>query len=72
MVSVSMIISAGLMSFASAHNKVARLMGIYLYNSLQALMANFFGWVGANTAGYSKKVATNGIVAVGFALGNIR
>ena len=70
-VSVPAITGAGLMSFAPAHNKIARLMGIYLYNSLQALMAIVFGWVGANTAGYSKKIAANGLVAVGFALGNI-
>lgn len=68
---VPAVIGAGLMSFAPVQNKSAKLAGIFLYYSLSSTMAITFSWIGTNTAGYSKKVASNGMIAVGFALGNI-
>lgn len=65
------ILGAGLMSFAPVDNKSAKLAGIFLYYSLSSTMAITFSWIGANTAGYSKKIASNAMIAVGFALGNI-
>ncbi|MCJ1304697.1 hypothetical protein MMC08_007510 [Hypocenomyce scalaris] len=68
---VPTIIGAGLMSFAPTHNQGAKLTGIFLYNCVDVAMVLVFSWLGANTAGYSKKVAANAIVAVGYSVGNI-
>lgn len=65
------IISGALMSFMPESNKPGKLAGIYLINSCVAVMALIFSWVGANTAGYTKRVAANAIVAIAFGIANI-
>lgn len=68
---VPAILGAGLMSFAPGNNQAAKLAGIYLYNAITSGMALIYSWIGVNTAGYSKKVAANGMIAAAFAVGNI-
>ncbi|KAH8810623.1 putative allantoate permease [Xylogone sp. PMI_703] len=63
------IMSGALMSFESS--RPGKLAGIYLINCCVAGMALIFSWVGANTAGYTKRVAANAVVAVGFGVANI-
>ncbi|EXL65428.1 hypothetical protein FOPG_18345 [Fusarium oxysporum f. sp. conglutinans race 2 54008] len=64
-------IGAGLMSFISDDNQVGKLAGIYLINSIVAPLAIIFSWVGANTMGYTKRVAANASVAIAYAIANI-
>ena len=65
------IIGAGLMSFISDKNQPGKLAGIYLINTIVAPLAIIYSWVGANTAGYTKRVASNATVAIGFSIANI-
>ncbi|KAF1990821.1 putative allantoate permease [Aulographum hederae CBS 113979] len=64
-------IGAGLMSFLPASNKAGVLAGIYMINFVVAPMALVFSLVGSNCQGYTKKVATSAIVAIGFSIANI-
>lgn len=68
---VPTVIGAGLMSFISPTNQPGKLAGIYLINAIVAPLALIFSWVGANTAGYTKKVAANAAVAIAFSIANI-
>ncbi|KIW99684.1 uncharacterized protein Z518_11097 [Rhinocladiella mackenziei CBS 650.93] len=65
------VIGAGLMSFISADNQPGKLAGIYLINTIVAPLAIIYTWVGANTAGYTKRVASNAAIAVSFSVANI-
>jgi hypothetical protein len=65
------VIGAGLFSFLDGMNQPGRLAGIYLVNTIVAPLALIFTWVGANTAGYTKRVVANGMVAAAFGISNI-
>lgn len=65
------VIGAGLMSFISPKNQPGKLAGIYLINTIVAPLAIIYTWVGANTMGYTKRVASNAIIAIGFSIANI-
>ncbi|TPX13011.1 uncharacterized protein E0L32_006656 [Thyridium curvatum] len=67
---VPTLIGAGLMSFYS-RSQAGSLAGIYLINFDVAPLALVYAWVGANVQGYTKKVTTNVIVAIGFSIANI-
>ncbi|KAF5638077.1 allantoate transport [Fusarium sp. NRRL 52700] len=67
---VPTLIGAGLMSFYSS-SQAGSLAGIYLINFDVAPLALIYALVGANVQGYTKKVTTNAIVAVGFSIANI-
>lgn len=61
---------AGLMSFYSS-SQAGSLAGIYLINFDVAPLALIYALIGANIQGYTKKVTTNVIIAVGFSIANI-
>ena len=42
-----------------------------MINFIAAPLAIIYSWVGANTAGYTKRVASNAIIAIGFSIANI-
>ncbi|CAJ0555036.1 Ff.00g135490.m01.CDS01 [Fusarium sp. VM40] len=67
---VPTLIGAGLMSFYS-DSQAGSLVGIYLINFDVAPLALIYALVGANVQGYTKKVTTNAIVAIGFSIANI-
>ncbi|PTD02054.1 putative transporter [Fusarium culmorum] len=67
---VPTLIGAGLMSFNSS-SQASSLVGIYLINFDVAPLALIYALVGANIQGYTKKVTTNAIIAVGFSIANI-
>ncbi|KAK0385627.1 hypothetical protein NLU13_6804 [Sarocladium strictum] len=67
---VPTLIGAGLMSFYSS-SQAGSLAGIYLINFDVAPLALIYALVGANVRGYTKKVTTNVIVALGFSIANI-
>lgn len=67
---VPTLIGAGLMSFNSS-SQASSLVGIYLINFDVAPLALIYALVGANIQGYTKKVTTNAIIAVGFSVANI-
>ncbi|RMZ82867.1 hypothetical protein DV737_g1891, partial [Chaetothyriales sp. CBS 132003] len=65
------VIGAGLMSFIDKNNQAGKLAGIYLINTIVAPLAIIYTWVGANMAGYTKRVASNAVIAIGFSIANI-
>ncbi|KAI1129207.1 putative allantoate permease [Nemania abortiva] len=67
---VPSLIGAGLMSFYDG-GKAGVLAGIYLINFVVAPLALVYALAGVNTQGYTKKVAVNAVVAVGFGIANI-
>ncbi|KAF7549928.1 hypothetical protein G7Z17_g6060 [Cylindrodendrum hubeiense] len=67
---VPTLIGAGLMSFYT-ESQAGSLAGIYLINFDVAPLALIYALVGANTQGYTKKVTTNAIIAIGFSIANI-
>ena len=67
---VPTMVGAGLMSFYD-QSQAGALAGIYLINFDVAPLALIYALVGANTQGYTKKVAANAAVAVCFGVGNI-
>ncbi|RGP81835.1 hypothetical protein FLONG3_32 [Fusarium longipes] len=67
---VPTLIGAGLMSFYS-DSQAGSLAGIYLINFDVAPLALIYALVGANVQGYTKKVTTNAIIAIGFSIANI-
>ncbi|KAJ6441101.1 allantoate permease [Purpureocillium lavendulum] len=67
---VPTMIGAGLMSFYDS-SQAGALAGIYLINFDVAPLALIYALAGANTQGYTKKVATNAAVAVSFSVANI-
>ena len=68
---IPVIIGAGLMSFIAKDNQSGKLAGIYLINFIVAPLAIIYTWIGANTAGYTKRVASNALIAIGFSIANI-
>lgn len=64
-------IGAGLMSFLPKTDKGGVLAGIYLINCTVAPLALIYALAGTNTAGHTKRVATNTFVAMGFGIANI-
>jgi MFS family permease len=70
LLAVPTLAGAGLMSFYSS-SQAGSLAGIYLINFIVAPLALVYALVGANVQGYTKKVATNALVAVGFSIANI-
>ncbi|KAH6663980.1 major facilitator superfamily domain-containing protein [Plectosphaerella plurivora] len=70
LLAVPTLIGAGLMSFYSS-SQAGSLAGIYLINFIVAPLALVYALVGANVQGYTKKVTTNALVAVGFSIANI-
>ncbi|KAM5343642.1 hypothetical protein ACJ41O_012179 [Fusarium nematophilum] len=67
---VPTLVGAGLMSFYS-ESQAGSLAGIYLINFDVAPLALIYALVGANVQGYTKKVTTNVLVAIGFSIANI-
>ncbi|KAK2595279.1 hypothetical protein QQS21_006994 [Conoideocrella luteorostrata] len=67
---VPTLLGAGLMSFYSK-SPAGALAGIYLINFDVAPLALIYALVGANTQGYTKKVAANAAVAISFSIANI-
>lgn len=65
------LLGAALMSFLPSSNQAGLLAGIYLVNCTVAPLALTYALVGANFAGYTKKIAGSGMVLVSFSLGNI-
>ena len=65
------LIGAGLMSFLDPSYQGGKLAGIYLINTIVAPLALNYSWVGANTAGYTKRIGANALMAVGFSFANI-
>lgn len=66
---VPTLVGGGLMSFFPG--RTGALAGIYLINFTTAPTALVYSLVGANTSGYSKKVAANALMQVGFGIANI-
>lgn len=67
---VPTIIGAGLMSFYKG-SQAGVLAGIYLINCDVASLPLIYSIVGSNVQGYTKRVAANVVVAIGFSVGNI-
>ncbi|KAJ8113680.1 hypothetical protein ONZ43_g5101 [Nemania bipapillata] len=67
---VPTLIGAGLMSFYEG-GKAGVLAGIYLINFVVAPLALVYALAGVNTQGYTKKIAVNAVVAIGFGIANI-
>ncbi|KPI42500.1 Thiamine pathway transporter THI73 [Cyphellophora attinorum] len=62
------IIGAGLMSFTAKTDQPSKLAGIFLINFIVAPLAIIYTWVGANTSGYTKRVASNVVIQIASAL----
>lgn len=67
---VPTLIGAGLMSFYKGSQGGA-LAGIYLLNFSIVCLAVTWHWVGSNSQGYTKRIATTGAVVIGFGVANI-
>ncbi|CAJ2507865.1 Uu.00g090510.m01.CDS01 [Anthostomella pinea] len=67
---VPTLLGAGLMSFYRG-SQGGVLAGIYLINFVVAPLALVFALVGSNVQGYTKKIAVNAVVAIGFGVANI-
>lgn len=67
---VPTLIGAALMSFFNG-SQAHSLAGIYLINFDVAPLALVYALAGANVQGYTKRVPTNAIVAIGFSIANI-
>lgn len=70
LLTIPTLIGAGLMSFYSS-SQAGSLAGIYLINFAVAPLALIYALVGANVQGYTKRVTTNVVIAVGFSIANI-
>ncbi|KAK0270701.1 hypothetical protein LTR35_013983 [Friedmanniomyces endolithicus] len=64
-------LGGALMAFLPAHNKVGKLVGIYLTNAIGSSLPLLYSWVSANYGGHSKKVTMNAILLMSFCIGNI-
>lgn len=65
------ILGGGLMSFAAKSNKAALLAGIYLVNTITAVLIIIYQWTAANIAGQTKRVVSISLIAGSFSIGNI-
>ena len=59
------------MSFAPSSNRAALLAGIYLVNSITAVLPVIYQWTAANVAGQTKRVVSVALIAGSFSVGNI-
>ena len=59
------------MSFAPSSNRAALLAGIYLVNSITAVLSVIYQWTAANVAGQTKRVVGAALIAGSFSVGNI-
>lgn len=64
------IIGGGLLSFAT-QNRAAQLAGIYLVNTITAVLIIIYQWTASNVAGTTKRVASVALIAGSFSVGNI-
>lgn len=65
------ILGGALMSFLPSTNRAGLLAGIYLVNSIVAILAVVYQWTAANIAGQTKRAATSCLIAACFSVGNI-
>ncbi|KAL7904995.1 major facilitator superfamily domain-containing protein [Trichoderma velutinum] len=65
------ILGGGLMAFLPSHDKIGRLIGTYLTNTIPSSTPIIYSWVAANIAGHTKKITVNAILLMAFCLGNI-
>ena len=59
------------MSFVPIRLKGGLLAGIYLINTVTAMLPVVYHWMAANVAGHTKRPFAMGFVSAGFALGNL-
>lgn len=59
------------MSFAPSSNRAALLAGIYLVNTITAVLPVIYQWTTANVAGQTKRVVSVALIAGSFSVGNI-
>jgi predicted MFS family arabinose efflux permease len=64
-------IGGGLMSFMSAKNRAALLVGIYLVNAITGTLTVIYQWTMANVAGHTKRTIAAALIAGSFSIGNI-
>jgi hypothetical protein len=64
-------LGGGLMSFLPNSNRAGLLAGIYLVNSIVAVLVIVFNWLSANVAGHTKRSMSMSLVAGAFSIGNI-
>ncbi|KAL7796320.1 major facilitator superfamily domain-containing protein [Trichoderma afarasin] len=65
------ILGGGLMAFLPSQEKVGRLIGTYLTNTIPSTTPIIYSWVAANIAGHTKKITVNAMLLMAFCLGNI-
>ena len=59
------------MSFAPSNNRAALLAGIYLVNTITAVLIAIYQWTAANIAGQTKRVISVALIVGSFSVGNI-
>ncbi|PWW80903.1 MFS general substrate transporter [Tuber magnatum] len=64
-------LGGGLMSFLPKSNRAGLLAGIYLVNSIVAVLIIIYNWLSANIAGHTKRTVSMSLVAGAFSIGNI-
>ncbi|RPA93284.1 MFS general substrate transporter [Choiromyces venosus 120613-1] len=64
-------LGGGLMSFLPNSNRGGLLAGIYLVNSIVAVLVITFNWLSANVAGHTKRTVSMSLVSGAFSIGNI-
>lgn len=60
-----------MLAFAPASQGAVRLAGVYLANITGSSIPLVYSWIGANVAGHTKKVMSNAMLLMAYALGNI-
>lgn len=60
-----------LMSFLPSSNKVGLLAGVYLVNSIVAVLLLVFNWLSSNIAGHTKRSIATSLIAGAFSIGSI-
>lgn len=64
-------LGGALMSFLPSTNKAGLLAGIYLVNSIVAVLVLVFNWVSSNVAGHTKRSIATALIAGAFSIGSI-
>ncbi|KAG0643144.1 major facilitator superfamily domain-containing protein [Tuber brumale] len=64
-------LGGGLMSFLPKGNRAGLLAGIYLVNSIVAVLIIMYNWLSANIAGHTKRTVSMSLVSGAFSIGNI-
>lgn len=62
---------AGYAMLYACHNKVAKLMAIYMNMGSTGVIALLYSWNSANTAGHTKKLARNAMTMIAFSIGSL-